>query len=196
MPLILLLLIVLYPDLKKVSENFFKKQRDQRSQVSNSKMNSSSEIELAPLRSLDDFILSKSRSHFSSLSILVSDLASRFQVPDYNNVEKLINRIVSNLIYYQTNYALSTVVIFSLITMMNPFKMFLGMSTMVVCKLQNHDINSLGPISVVVSVRPPVLLGGEAGAGEAGQEGAPHPGHAGHLPLRPLSHLPGDCLSL
>lgn len=131
---VLLLLIVLYPDLKKVSENFFKKQRDQRFQVSHSKMNSSSEIELAPLRSLDDFILSKSRSHFSSLSILLSELASRFQVPDYNNVEKFINRIVSNLIYYQTNYALSTVVIFSLITMMNPFKMFLGMSTMVVCK--------------------------------------------------------------
>ena len=44
----------------------------------------------------------------------------------------------------------------------------------------------------VGSVRAPVLLGGEAGAGEADQEGAPDSRHAGHLPGRPVSDLPGD----
>jgi len=79
-------------------------------------MNSNAEIEVAPLRSLDDFILSQ----------------SRFQVPEYQNVDKFRNRIVSNLIYYQTNYALSSIILFSFITFMNPFKMVLGMSTMAI----------------------------------------------------------------
>ena len=40
----------------------------------------------------------------------------RFQVPDYQNLQKFQNRIVSNLIYYQTNYALSAMAIFGLNT--------------------------------------------------------------------------------
>ena len=54
----------------------------------------------------------------------------RFQVPDYQNLQKFQNRIVSNLIYYQTNYALSAMAIFGLITFMNPFKMSVGILTM------------------------------------------------------------------
>ena len=59
----------------------------------------------------------------------------RFQVPEYQNMDKFRNRIVSNLIYYQTNYALSAVIIFAFITFMNPFKMALGLLTMILCKL-------------------------------------------------------------
>ena len=68
---------------------------------------------------------------FKSQSIQISDTTPaysdcyRFQVPDYQNVDKFRNRVVSNLIYYQTNYAVSSVVIFSLFTFMNPFKMIL-----------------------------------------------------------------------
>jgi len=72
------------------------------------------EMVFAPWRTMDDFILSQ----------------SRFQVPTYDNKEKFRNRIVSNLIYYQTNYAISSILIFSFITFSNPFKMLLGLITM------------------------------------------------------------------
>ena len=63
-------------------------------------------------------------------------------MPDYQNVDKFRNRVVSNLIYYQTNYAVSSVAIFSLITFMNPFKMILGMSTMVICEgLTKYEVS-------------------------------------------------------
>nr|ACO11065.1 PRA1 family protein 3 [Caligus rogercresseyi] len=38
---------------------------------------------------------------------------NRFQAPDWNNSERLANRIMSNLIYYQTNYFLLMAVIFA-----------------------------------------------------------------------------------
>merc|ERR1711934_1312008 len=78
------------------------------------KMNQNTELVFPPLRSMDDFILAK----------------SRFQVPEYQNMQKFQNRIVSNLIYYQTNYAISALGIFGLITFMNPFKMSIGILTM------------------------------------------------------------------
>ena len=85
---------------------------------------------------------------FKSQSNQISDTTPaysdcyRFQVPDYQNVDKFRNRVVSNLIYYQTNYAVSSVAIFSLITFMNPFKMILGMSTMVICEgLTKYEVS-------------------------------------------------------
>jgi len=72
------------------------------------------EVSLAPLRSLDDFLLGN----------------SRFQLPDTKNVDKWANRIVNNLLYYQTNYFLSGVVLFSLIAFLNPQKMLVGIFTM------------------------------------------------------------------
>jgi len=72
------------------------------------------EVSLAPLRTLDDFLLGN----------------SRFQIPDTKNADKMANRIVSNLLYYQTNYFLSGIIIFSLIAFLNPQKMLLGMITM------------------------------------------------------------------
>eukprot|EP00092_Neocalanus_flemingeri_P013439 GFUD01014490.1.p1 GENE.GFUD01014490.1~~GFUD01014490.1.p1 ORF type:complete len:182 (-),score=39.45 GFUD01014490.1:440-985(-) len=71
-------------------------------------------IEIAPFRSLDEFLLSQ----------------SRFQIPDFNNPEKWSNRIVNNLLYYQTNYFLSAVLIFLVITFLNPGHMILGIITM------------------------------------------------------------------
>ena len=125
------LIYLLNSDFKKI----FKRDK---SGVVDKKMNSNAETELAPLRSLDDFILSQSRlnsMHILSEIIEPSNCqpCCRFQVPDYQNMDKFRNRIVSNLIYYQTNYALSSVLLFSLITFMNPFKMLLGMSTMAIC---------------------------------------------------------------
>lgn len=58
-----------------------------------------SEFEIAPLRSLDDFILE----------------AARFQIPTVNDLEKWGNRVTSNLMYYQTNYFLMTILIFMIV---------------------------------------------------------------------------------
>jgi len=71
-------------------------------------------VEIAPFRPLDEFLLS----------------SSRFQVPDFNDPGKWANRIVNNLLYYQTNYFLSAIVIFLLITFLNPGEMILGIITM------------------------------------------------------------------
>lgn len=60
---------------------------------------SSAEFGIAPLRSLDDFILE----------------AARFQIPNVNDLEKWGNRVTSNLLYYQTNYFLMAILIFMLV---------------------------------------------------------------------------------
>ena len=72
-------------------------------------------MSLAPLRSLDDFILQ----------------GSRFQVPDINQAERCFNRIISNLLYYQTNYFLSSLIIFLLVTFLHPQQMALGIILLV-----------------------------------------------------------------
>ena len=57
------------------------------------------ELELAPLRSLDDFLSN----------------SARFQIPNYREPEKWTNRVMQNLLYYQTNYFASAVLIFTLV---------------------------------------------------------------------------------
>ncbi|XP_011193606.1 PRA1 family protein 3 [Zeugodacus cucurbitae] len=69
-------------------------------------------IELAPLRSLDDFILG----------------SARFQIPNLKDVEKWGNRVVKNLLYYQTNYFLLFLGIYSLMIVLNPQKIFWGLT--------------------------------------------------------------------
>lgn len=51
--------------------------------------------ELPPLRSLNDFLLE----------------SSRFQLPNFKDLEKWGNRVVNNLVYYQTNYLYMTIAI-------------------------------------------------------------------------------------
>lgn len=58
-----------------------------------------SAFEVAPLRSLDDFLLE----------------SARFQVPNVGDLEKWGKRVYSNLIYYQSNYFLLALVLFALV---------------------------------------------------------------------------------
>ena len=58
-----------------------------------------SNLEIAPLRSLDDFLLE----------------SARFQVPNFKDLEKWGFRVYNNLIYYQSNYFLTAVALFALI---------------------------------------------------------------------------------
>lgn len=57
------------------------------------------EVKLPPLRSLDDFILA----------------SSRFGFPDFQNKERWNNRIVQNLLYYQTNYMAVAIPVFLMV---------------------------------------------------------------------------------
>ena len=54
------------------------------------------ELQLPPFRHVDDFILA----------------SSRFGMPDYQNKERWNNRILQNLLYYQTNYMVVALIAF------------------------------------------------------------------------------------
>ncbi|KAJ4933754.1 hypothetical protein JOQ06_006565 [Pogonophryne albipinna] len=67
-------------------------------------------MELAPLRQWDDFYPG----------------TDRFAKPEFGDVTKWNNRVISNLMYYQTNYFAAAVVVFLIVGFLNPFGMFLG----------------------------------------------------------------------
>ena len=47
----------------------------------------------------------------------------RFEVPDTSDTGRWTNRVVNNLIYYQTNYFVSALIVFSLIRLLQiPFE--------------------------------------------------------------------------
>jgi len=71
---------------------------------------SPSEFEIAPLRTLDDFLLE----------------SARFQIPNVKDLEKWGNRVTSNLLYYQTNYFLLSIMIFLIVGVIHPTKMACG----------------------------------------------------------------------
>lgn len=53
-------------------------------------------LELPPLRSLNEFILE----------------SASFQIPNVRDLDKWGNRVVQNLLYYQTNYFFAAAIIF------------------------------------------------------------------------------------
>lgn len=57
------------------------------------------DVQVAPLRSWDDFI----PGH------------DRFAVPDFKDISKWNNRVVSNLLYYQTNYLVVAAAVISIV---------------------------------------------------------------------------------
>ncbi|KAK6308190.1 hypothetical protein J4Q44_G00214610 [Coregonus suidteri] len=67
-------------------------------------------MELAPLRPWDDFLPG----------------ADRFAKPDFGDLAKWNNRVISNLLYYQTNYFAVAIVVFLIVGFLNPLGMFLG----------------------------------------------------------------------
>ncbi|CAG2217015.1 PRA1 family protein 2-like [Mytilus galloprovincialis] len=68
------------------------------------------EVQIAPLRSMSDFVLD----------------SARFQVPNIKDAEKWANRVLNNLLYYQTNYFLVALIVFLLIGILHPVKMVCG----------------------------------------------------------------------
>ncbi|XP_050414455.1 PRA1 family protein 3 [Patella vulgata] len=68
------------------------------------------DVELAPLRGIEDFLFG----------------SARFQIPNIKDPEKWSNRVLNNLLYYQTNYFLTALVLFLVIGIIHPIKMVLG----------------------------------------------------------------------
>ncbi|EDS36935.1 PRA1 family protein 2 [Culex quinquefasciatus] len=71
-----------------------------------------STLQLAPLRTVNDFLLE----------------SARFQLPNFQDFEKWGNRVVKNLLYYQTNYFLMGAAVFGLIGLIHPYKVVLGVA--------------------------------------------------------------------
>lgn len=69
-------------------------------------------VELTPLRTWDDFFPG----------------SDRFAKPDTRDLAKWNNRVVSNLLYYQTNYLALAVVVFLVVGFLNPLGMFVAMA--------------------------------------------------------------------
>ncbi|KAM6977215.1 PRA1 family protein 3-like [Aplochiton taeniatus] len=67
-------------------------------------------MELAPLRPWEDFFPG----------------VDRLAKPDFGDLSKWNNRVISNLLYYQTNYFAVAIVVFLIVGFLNPFGMFLG----------------------------------------------------------------------
>lgn len=74
-----------------------------------------STLQFAPLRSLDDFVLE----------------SARFQVPS-SDLQKWNNRIVKNLLYYQTNYLLLLGLFNIIMGTIHPSKIILGISIIMI----------------------------------------------------------------
>merc|ERR1712110_450740 len=64
-------------------------------------------VEMAPFRSIDEYLTSE----------------SKFEMPELSNIEKMSGKVVSNLLYYQTNYFVSFAIIFLLVFFFVPWKM-------------------------------------------------------------------------
>lgn len=69
------------------------------------------DVKFAPFRPIEDYLLE----------------SARFQPPDFNDPERWANRVMNNLLYYQTNYFFTIVVVHLLIGLMNPGQMLLGL---------------------------------------------------------------------
>ena len=68
-------------------------------------------IEIAPFRTMDDYVLEP----------------TRFQVPDFADPERWASRVMSNFVYYQTNYLFTIIFVHLLISLLNPSRMFVGL---------------------------------------------------------------------
>ncbi|XP_067042114.1 PRA1 family protein 3-like [Acropora muricata] len=66
-------------------------------------------VTLPPMRSLRDFLTD-----------------AQFSSPTFNDLERMNNRIINNLIYYQSNYILTVIVIFLVVGFLHPKDLLIG----------------------------------------------------------------------
>uniref|UniRef100_A0A8B9TF46 PRA1 family protein n=1 Tax=Anas platyrhynchos TaxID=8839 RepID=A0A8B9TF46_ANAPL len=68
------------------------------------------EVQVAPLRAWDDFFPG----------------SDRFARPDFKDISKWNNRVVSNLLYYQTNYLMVAAAVVAIVGFLSPLNMLIG----------------------------------------------------------------------
>ena len=68
-------------------------------------------------------------------------ICCRFELPDFSNQQRWMNRVVNNLLYFQTNYLLSFLLAFTLATLLSPGKMLLGLVAIAI-KSEKHTLKS------------------------------------------------------
>ncbi|KAF7695008.1 PRA1 family protein 2 [Silurus meridionalis] len=73
------------------------------------------DVQPPPFRSLDDFLFN----------------SARFSVPDVRNLERWNNRIINNLLYYQSNYLASAVAFLLAVGYFWPFQLLLGAAVVI-----------------------------------------------------------------
>ncbi|XP_052418579.1 PRA1 family protein 2 [Carassius gibelio] len=73
------------------------------------------DVQPPPFRTLDDFLLG----------------SARFSVPDVRNLDRWNNRIINNLLYYQSNYFASSVAFLLIVGYFQPLKLILGASVVI-----------------------------------------------------------------
>ncbi|KAM7308686.1 PRA1 family protein 3 isoform X3 [Ixodes scapularis] len=101
------------------------------------------EVELAPLRSLDDFILE----------------SARFQLPNVKDVERWGNRVVNNLLYYQSNYFVLAILVFLGVGILHPSKMLCGMLAVTVAFGLFHYVTNSQTAAMNLKRDHPILSG-------------------------------------
>jgi len=69
------------------------------------------ELEIAPVRNMNDFLLG----------------SARFQSPTFNDLNRWSNRILNNLLYYQSNYFIVVASLFLIIALWNPRDIMVGL---------------------------------------------------------------------
>merc|ERR1719300_2076796 len=57
---------------------------------------------------------------------------AKFEMPELNNPERWITKVMNNLLYYQTNYFVGGLLIFLLVCYFSPGKMFLAILTLAI----------------------------------------------------------------
>ncbi|KAG8557099.1 hypothetical protein GDO81_018331 [Engystomops pustulosus] len=73
------------------------------------------DVQVAPLRPWDDFFPG----------------SDRFGRPDFKDISKWNNRVVSNLLYYQTNYLALAAAVICLVGFLSPLNMILGATVVI-----------------------------------------------------------------
>ncbi|XP_069499910.1 PRA1 family protein 3 [Ambystoma mexicanum] len=68
------------------------------------------DVQVAPLRPWEDFF----------------PASDRFSRPDFKDISKWNNRVVSNLLYYQTNYLVVAAAVITVVGFLSPVNMMLG----------------------------------------------------------------------
>uniref|UniRef100_A0A8D0H5Q6 PRA1 family protein n=1 Tax=Sphenodon punctatus TaxID=8508 RepID=A0A8D0H5Q6_SPHPU len=104
------------------------------------------DVQVAPLRPWEDF--------FPGLD--------RFARPDFKDISKWNNRVVSNLLYYQTNYLMVAAAVVSIVGFLSPINMILGGTVVVLVfmgfvwashnKEVLHKFKKQYPMAFVVSI--------------------------------------------